>query len=213
MTARWIAISDRISTAVGRSTSWLIGLLMVGVCAEVLKRYALNAPSDWALDLSVMLYGSTFMLCGAYALAQDAHVRGDFLYGRMQPRTQAKFDLALYILFFLPGIVALVIAGWEYAGASWAIRERSSVAADGPYVYPFKALIPVAGVLVLLQGVAEMIRCVVCIREGQWPPRLADAAEEDVVEDQLAHSTAHHDELERARQALAEADKRGQDLK
>jgi TRAP-type mannitol/chloroaromatic compound transport system permease small subunit len=184
------------------------------VCLEVVKRYLLNMPSDWALDISTMFYGACFMLCGAYALSQDAHVRGDFLYSRMKPATQAKLDLALYFLFFIPGVLALCIAGWEYARDSWAIGEHSNIAANGPPVYPFKTLIPIAGVLVILQGIAEILRCVVCIREGEWPPRLADAAEEDVVEEQLAGSHVDQAELRRAMETLHEAEKRGgQDLK
>jgi TRAP-type mannitol/chloroaromatic compound transport system permease small subunit len=209
MTVRLIRISDRISVAVGHVCSWLTGLLMVLVCVEVIKRYLLNAPSDWALDLSTMLYGACFMLCGSYALSQDAHVRGDFLYGRMKPRTQAGLDLALYIVFFITGVLALCIAGWEFARDSWMIGERSSIAANGPVVYPLKALIPIAGALVLLQGVAEMARCVVCIREGDWPPRIPDAMEEDVVEEQLASSNVDPEALQRAREALLGAEKRG----
>ena len=135
-----------------------------------------------------MLYGSTFMLCGAYTLAQNAHVRGDFLYSSMRPRTQAALDLILYVVFFLPGIAALVYAGYSYAGDSWRIAEHSNVTANGPPIYHFKTVIPVAGALVMLQGLAEIVRCVVCLRTGVWPTRLKDVAEIDVVEEQLAGS-------------------------
>jgi TRAP-type mannitol/chloroaromatic compound transport system permease small subunit len=135
-----------------------------------------------------MLYGSLFMLCGAYTLAQNGHVRGDFFYGSMRPRMQASFDLVLYILFFLPGIAALVYAGSDYAADSWRIREHSNVTADGPPVYHFKTIIPIAGALVLLQGLAEIVRCIVCLKTGEWPQRLKDVAEIDVVEEQLANS-------------------------
>jgi len=135
-----------------------------------------------------MLYGSLFMLCGAYTLAQNAHVRGDFLYSSMRPRTQATLDLVLYIVFFLPGIGALVYAGYFYAADSWHIAEHSNVTADGPPVYHFKSVIPIAGALIMLQGVAEIVRCVVCLRTGEWPSRLKDVAEIDVIEEQLAHS-------------------------
>ena len=136
-----------------------------------------------------MIYGTLFMMCGAYTLAQNGHVRGDFLYGSMKPRTQASLDLALYIIFFLPGIAALVYAGCDFAHASWVIGEHVSDTADGPPVYHFKAVIPIAGTLVLLQGLAEIVRCVVCLKTGQWPERLKDAEEIDVVEEQLAGST------------------------
>jgi TRAP-type mannitol/chloroaromatic compound transport system permease small subunit len=188
---------DRISTFAGKAFSWLIGGLMLLVCVEVFKRYLLNQPSAWVFDVSSMLYGGAFMMCGAYTLAQNAHVRGDFLYGSMRPRTQASLDLAPYLLFFVPGILSLCLAGWEYAADSWRINEHSSITADGPPLYHFKALIPIAGALVLLQGFAEIARCVICLRTGQWPERLEDAEEIDVVEQQLAGST-HVDEDARA---------------
>ena len=186
--------ADRISTWAGKAAAWLIIALMLVVCIEVFKRYILNAPDAWIYDINNMMYGTLFMMCGAYTLAQDAHVRGDFLYGSMKPRTQAGLDLALYILFFLPGIVALVYAGVEYAGESWRIHEHSNVTADGPPVYHFKTVIPIAGGLVLLQGLAEILRCVVCLKTGAWPERLKDAEEIDVVEQQLAGSTHVDDE-------------------
>ena len=184
-----LLIIDRISTWAGKATAWLILVLMFAVCIEVFKRYILNAPTAWIFDLDNMLYGTLFMICGAYTLAQDAHVRGDFLYGSMKPRTQASLDLALYILFFLPGIAALIYAGYDYASISWRINEHSNVTSEGPPVYPFKTVIPIAGVLVLIQGVAEIARCIVCLQTGRWPDRLKDVEEIDVIEQQLAGST------------------------
>jgi TRAP-type mannitol/chloroaromatic compound transport system permease small subunit len=186
---KFLITADHISTWTGKAVAWLIMILMFAVCIEVFKRYILNAPTAWIFDLDNMLYGTLFMMCGAYTLAQDAHVRGDFLYGSMKPRTQASFDLVLYILFFLPGISALVYAGIDYAAISWHINEHSNVTAEGPPVYPFKTIIPIAGTLVLIQGLAEIVRCVVCLRTGVWPDRLKDAEEIDVVEQQLAAST------------------------
>jgi TRAP-type mannitol/chloroaromatic compound transport system permease small subunit len=186
--SRVLQTADRISTWAGKATAWLIILLMVVVCVEVFKRYILNSPDAWIYDINNMMYGTLFMMCGAYTLSQDAHVRGDFLYGSMKPRTQASLDLALYILFFLPGIAALVYAGVEYAGDSWRIGEHSNVTSNGPPVYHFKTVIPVAGALVMLQGLAEIVRCVVCLKTGQWPERLKDAEEIDVVEQQLSGS-------------------------
>ena len=179
---------DGISTWVGKATAWLMIILMSVVCIEVFKRYIVNMPTAWIFDAENMLYGSLFMLCGAYTLAQNAHVRGDFLYSSMRPRTQATLDLILYIVFFIPGIAALIYAGYDYASDSWRIAEHSNVTADGPPVYHFKTVIPIAGALVLLQGVAETIRCIVCLKNGEWPSRLADVNEIDVVEDQLANS-------------------------
>ena len=194
---------DRVSMWAGKAFAWLIVLLMLTVCVEVFKRYLLNAPTAWIYDANNMMYGTLFMMCGAYTLSQNGHVRGDFLYGSMKPTTQAKLDLLLYVVFFFPGIIALVYAGTDYAAYSWNINEHSNVTSDGPPVYPFKTMIPIAGAFVLLQGVAEVVRCVVCIKTGEWPERLKDAEEIDVVEQQLAKST-HVDEESR-RIAMAQA--------
>jgi TRAP-type mannitol/chloroaromatic compound transport system permease small subunit len=185
---RFLLFVDHVSTWWGKAFAWIILLLTGAVCVEVFKRYILNAPTAWIFSADYMMYGTLFMMTGAYTLAQNGHVRGDFLYGSMRPRTQACFDLVLYIVFFLPGIAALLYAGFDFANASWLIREHVSDTADGPAVYPFKAVIPIAGALVLLQGIAEIIRCVICIKTGAWPARLKDAAEIDVVEEQLADS-------------------------
>ena len=173
---------------VGKAFSWLIVALMLTVCVEVFKRYALNAPTAWIYDANNMMYGTLFMMGGAYALAHDAHVRGDFLYGSMKPRTQATLDLILFVLFFLPGVLALTWSGWVQANESLAIREQTFNAQPLP-LYPFKFVIPVAGAILLLQGIAEMIRCVICLRTGEWTPRLKDAEEMDVVEQQLKGGT------------------------
>jgi TRAP-type mannitol/chloroaromatic compound transport system permease small subunit len=179
---------DGISTWVGKLFAWLIVGLMGVVCIEVFKRYILNAPTAWIFDAENMFYGTLFMMCGAYTLAQNAHVRGDFLYSSMRPRTQAWLDLVLYIVFFIPGIAALIYSGWIFAVESWTINEHSTVTANGPPVWHFKFVIPLAGVLVMLQGLAEIVRCVFCLRTGEWPSRLKDVTEIDVVEEQLAHS-------------------------
>ncbi len=189
---------DAISTWVGKLAAWLIIGLMLLVVAEVFKRYMLNMPTAWIFDASNMLYGTLFMLCGAYTLAQNGHVRGDFFYGSMQPRTQASLDLVLYIVFFIPGIAALVYAGTSYAGQSWRILEHSTVTANGPPIYHFKSMIPLAGALLMLQGLAEIARCVICLKTGSWPPRLKDVNEIDVVEQQLALSTHVDDDARKA---------------
>jgi TRAP-type mannitol/chloroaromatic compound transport system permease small subunit len=214
MTVRLLHAVDGISTFVGKIAAWLIIALMTVVCVEVFKRYILNAPTAWIFDGENMLYGSLFMLCGAYTLAQNAHVRGDFLYSSMRPRLQAWLDLGLYVVFFVPGIAALIYAGYYYAGDSWRIAEHSNVTAEGPPVYHFKSVIPIAGALVMLQGLAEMVRCVVCIKTGEWPSRLKDVAEMDVVEEQLAHSEyvdaeARKIAIERAHQIDETARQRG----
>ncbi|KQW60611.1 MULTISPECIES: TRAP transporter small permease subunit [unclassified Ensifer] len=179
---------DAISVWVGKAAAWLIIGLMTLVCVEVFKRYIMNMPTAWIFDASNMFYGTLFMLAGAYGLAQNAHVRGDFLYSSLRPRIQAGLDLVLYILFFLPGVAALVYAGYDYAALSWRIGEHSTVTAEGPPIYYFKTVIPIAGALVMLQGLAEIMRCIVCLRSGEWPSRIEDVEEIDVVAEQLAHS-------------------------
>jgi len=190
---RVLHTADEISTWVGKAAAWLIVVLMLLVCAEVFKRYALNAPTAWIYDVNNMLYGTLFMLGGAYTLAHDGHVRGDFFYGNMKPRTQATVDFVMYFLFFIPGIAALTWAGWTYFGDSLAMREQTFNADPIP-LYPFKFVIPLAGAVVLMQGIAEIIRCLVCIRTGEWTPRLKDAEESDVVAQQLAGSEFVDDE-------------------
>src|SRR6187549_4106206 len=154
---RLLHTADSISTWVGKAAAWLIVVLMLVVCAEVFKRYILNAPTAWIFDVNNMLYGTLFMLGGAYTLAHDGHVRGDFFYGSMKPRTQASLDFVLYLLFFLPGIAALTWAGWTYFQDSLAIHEQTFNADPIP-LYPFKFVIPVAGAIVLMQGIAEIVR-------------------------------------------------------
>jgi TRAP-type mannitol/chloroaromatic compound transport system permease small subunit len=170
---------DRASTRLGQTFAWLIVALTCLIAWEVFSRYVLNTPHDWALDVQIQMYGTLFMLAGAYTLAKNGHVRGDVLYGFFEPRTQAWVDLVLYGLFFLPGIVALTWAGWTFAQESIAIRESTFSATPLP-LYPFKFMVPVAGFMLLLQGIVEIVRCVQCIREGQWPSREEDVEEVDV---------------------------------
>ncbi len=174
----WIAV-DRASTRLGQTFAWLIVALTCLIAWEVFSRYVLNSPHDWALDAQIQMYGTLFMLAGAYTLAKNGHVRGDVLYGFFEPRTQAWVDLILYGLFFLPGIVALTWAGWTFAQESIAIRESTFSATPLP-VYPFKFMVPVAGFMLLLQGIVEIVRCIQCIRDGQWPSREEDVEEVDV---------------------------------
>jgi TRAP-type mannitol/chloroaromatic compound transport system permease small subunit len=176
---RFLLSIDKISTFFGQVFSWLIIGLTVLISWEVYSRYVLNNPHAWALDVQIMLYGTLFMMAGAYTLAKNNHVRGDVLYGFFRPRTQAWIDLILYIAFFLPGIIALTYAGWNYAHESLAINEQTFSAEQLP-LYPFKFVIPIAGALLLVQGVVEIIRCVLCIRDGEWPSRIEDVEEVDV---------------------------------
>jgi len=185
---RLIRAVDEFSYWIGKAAAWLILALTFVVSVEVFKRYILNAPTAWIFDFNNMLYGTLFMMCGAYTLAAGGHVRADFVYIYMKPRGQAALDLALYLLFFIPGILGLIYAGYDYAAISWRIHEHSTVTAEGPPVYPFKTVIPVAGALVMIQGMIEIVRCVVCLRTGQWPARLEDVEEIDVIQTQLGKS-------------------------
>ena len=171
---------DKLSTWVGQVFSWLILALTLMISWEVFSRYVLSAPHAWAFDVMIMLYGTLCMMAGAYTLSKNGHVRGDVLYGFFPPRLQAGLDLALYLLFFIPGVVALVWAGYTFAEQSWAINEHSNITADGPPIYPFKTVIPIAGVFLLAQGLVEIVRCILCLRLGYWPSREQDVEEVDV---------------------------------
>ena len=172
---------DSLSTWVGRSFAWLILVLTFAMSYEVFVRYALSAPTSWAFDFSYITYGALFLMSGAYTLAHNSHVRGDFMYRKWRPRVQATIDLVLYFLFFLPGISALVYAGWSYAARSIQFREVSIFSPAGIPVFPLKALIPLAGAFLLIQGIAEIIRCIICLRQGYWPQRLRDVEEMETV--------------------------------
>jgi TRAP-type mannitol/chloroaromatic compound transport system permease small subunit len=171
---------DKVSTWIGQAFSWLIISLTLMITWEVFSRYALDNPHAWAFDLMIQMYGTLFMMAGAYTLSKNGHVRGDVLYGFFQPRTQATIDLVLYIAFFLPGVFALTYAGYFYASESWAINEHSNVTAEGPPVYHFKTVIPLAGAFLLAQGIVEIIRCIICLKQGHWPSREEDVQEVDV---------------------------------
>jgi TRAP-type mannitol/chloroaromatic compound transport system permease small subunit len=184
----FIRVTDRVSYWSGKLFAWFIVALTFVVSIEVFKRYILNRPTAWIFDFNNMLYGVLFMMCGAYTLAAGGHVRADFIYSYLTPRKQAALDLILYLLFFIPGILGLIYAGTDFATLSWKIGEHSTVTAEGPPVYHFKTVIPVAGALVMLQGVGEIFRCIVCLRTGAWPSRIEDVEEIDVIDTQLGHS-------------------------
>lgn len=184
----WI---DSLNTWIGKFFGWSIVLLTLATSYEVFSRYVLKAPTDWAFDAAYILYGILFMMAGAYALARNGHVRGDWLYRSWKPRIQARWDLLLYFLFFFPGIITLIYSGWDYAAQSWAMKERSLFTPNGPPIYHFKTIIPITGVLLLLQGVSEVLRCLYCIRNNAWPPRLGDVEElEQVLQKQYGAAEA-----------------------
>ena len=196
---------DLLSTRVGKAFAWLILLLTFGVSYEVFVRYILRAPTTWAFDVSYISYGAMFLMAGAYTLSRNGHVRADMIYRNWKPRAQASMDLALYIVFFLPAVLAFIYSGWNYAAMSIRFREVSIFSPAGVPVFPLKALIPLTGVFLLLQGIAEIIRCVICIREDQWPERLHDIEETESIILREKQSLARHEKLnqERADQVAA----------
>lgn len=192
---RYVYFADRVSAWFGKAFAWLIIMMAFGVGYEVLVRYAFNAPTSWAFDLSYILYGTLFMMGGAYTLSLKGHVRGDFLYRLWKPRTQASVELVLYFLFFFPGVLALVFAGWKYAARSWRYMEVSVNSPAGIPVFQFKSVIVAAGILLVIQGIAEVFRCVHCIRTGEWLPHEEDVEElEDVLIKEAA--TGHREHAE-----------------
>jgi TRAP-type mannitol/chloroaromatic compound transport system permease small subunit len=177
----YIRFADSLSGWFGKAFGWLIILMTIGMTYEVFSRYLFNRPTPWALDISFIMYGTIFMMGGAYTLSRGGHVRGDFLYRLWSERTQAKVDLTLYILFFFPGILALIFAGWKYASRSWGYLEVSVNSPAGIPIYQFKMVIVAAGLLLLIQGVAQVFRCLICIREGSWPPVASDVEETETL--------------------------------
>lgn len=173
----YIRFADSVSAWFGKTFGWLVILMTFGMSYEVMVRYLFNAPTPWSLDVSFIMYGTMFMMGGAYTLSRGGHVRGDFLYRTWKPRTQAMVDMVLYIIFFFPGILALVITGWKYASRSWGYTEVSVNSPAGIPIYQFKTVIVVAGILLIIQGIAQVCRCILCIRNGYWTE-----AEEDVEE-------------------------------
>lgn len=173
----YIQFADALSAWFGKAFGWLIIFMAVGTGYEVFVRYVLNSPTAWALDVSFIMYGSLFMMGGAYTLSRGGHVRGDFLYRLWQPRTQAKVDLTLYIFFFFPGVIALILAGWKYAERSWRFTEVSVNSPAGIPIYQFKTVIVAAGILLFIQGIAQVFRCIIAIRTNEWL-----TADEDVFE-------------------------------
>lgn len=174
---RYIKFADSLSAWFGKAFGWLIILMTLGMSYEVFVRYVLNRPTAWALDVSFIMYGTLFMMGGAYTLSRNGHVRGDFIYRLWSKRTQASVDLVLYLLFFFPGVTALVVTGWKYASRSWGYSEVSVNSPAGIPIFQFKTIIAAAGILLFIQGIAQVFRCIMCIREGYWRE-----AEEDVVE-------------------------------
>jgi TRAP-type mannitol/chloroaromatic compound transport system permease small subunit len=190
---RFLFFIDSLTMWVGKAFGWLILILTLGVSYEVFVRYVLRAPTTWAFDFSYITYGALFLMAGAYTLSRGGHVRADVVYRLWKPRTQASMDLVLYIIFFLPAVAAFIYSGWNYASMSIRFKEVSIFSPAGVPVFPLKTLIPVTGVLLLLQGIAEIIRCIICIRLGAWPQRLHDVEETEslILQEQKIHAAEH----------------------
>jgi TRAP-type mannitol/chloroaromatic compound transport system permease small subunit len=186
---RFLLFVDLLSTWVGKCAGWLILVLTFGVSYEVIVRYVFNAPTTWAYDVAYITYGALFLLAGAYALARNSHVRGDMVYRLWPPRVQASIDLVLYMLFFFPAVLALIYSGYVYARMSWMFMEISVFSPAGAPIFPLKTLIPLTGVLLFIQGIAEVIRCILCIRTGAWPRRLHDVEETETI---IMHARQSH---------------------
>jgi TRAP-type mannitol/chloroaromatic compound transport system permease small subunit len=181
---RYVMFADRVSAWFGKAFAWAILVMAFGVGYEVFVRYVLNNPTSWAFDVSYIMYGTLFMMAGAYTLSRDGHVRGDFIYRLWRPQTQAKVELVLYFIFFFPGVTALIISGWKYAARSWGYGEVSVNSPAGIPIFQFKSVIVAAGILLFIQGIAQVFRCIICIRTGQWVRAIDDIEE---TEDKLIH--------------------------
>jgi len=184
----YIQFADRLSAWFGKAFAWLIMVMSIGVGYEVLVRYGFNAPTSWAFDLSYITYGTLFMMGGAYTLSRGGHVRGDFIYRLWKPRTQAKVELVLYFIFFFPGVLALIISGWKYAERSWRYLEVSVNSPAGIPVFQFKTVVVAAGILLFIQGIAQVFRAILCIRTGEWLVAAEDIEETEI---QLAREMEH----------------------
>ena len=178
---KYIKFADSLSVAVGKAFSWCIVILCLGTCYEVIMTYAFNKPTLWNFDFSLQMYGAIFMMAGAYTLSTEAHVRGDVLYRLFKPKTQGYIDLVLYFIFFFPGVFALAFYGYEYAALAWKIKETSWNSPAQIQIYMAKSLIPAAGLLLIIQGVSEVFRSIICIQTGHWPARMVVAEETEKI--------------------------------
>ena len=174
---KFITFADKLSTSVGKAFAWCIVILMGGTVYEVVMAYAFNAPTLWNFDFSLQMYGAILMMSGAYCLATEAHVRGDVIYRLFKPKIQGYIDLVLYFIFFFPGVLALAFYGYEYAALAWKIKETSWNSPAQIQIYMAKSLIPAAGILLVIQGISEVCRAIICIQTGHWPARMVVAEE------------------------------------
>ena len=189
----YIKFADNLSTSMGKAFSWCIVILMGGTCYEVIMAYAFNSPTLWNFDFSLQMYGAIFMMAGAYTLSTEAHVRGDVIYRLFKERTQGWIDLILYFLFFFPGVIALAVYGYDYAALAWKIKETSWNSPAQIQIYMAKSLIPLSGTLLVIQGISEVFRSIICIQTGHWPARMVSAEETEKI---LMRTSQKEDEVD-----------------
>ena len=189
---RYLLFIDDLSTWVGKTFAWCIIALTLATSYDVVMRYVFSAPTGWAFDTEYILYGTLFMMAGAYTLSQDGHVRGDFISRMLSLKVRAGIELACLLLFFFPAMLALLYSGYEFFSLSWQMNEHSSSSPTGPPIYPFKAVIPIAAIFMLLQGSVETIRCVIALKTGKTPQRRRDVEELEklILEEAQAGKTA-----------------------
>jgi len=204
---RYINFADRVSAWFGKAFAWAIMIMIFGISWEVFLRYVIGAPTIWSFDVSYIMYGTLFMMSGAYTLSRDGHVRGDFVYRLLRPQTQAKIELVLYFLFFFPGVTALVLSGWKYAARSWRYLEISVNSPAGIPIFQFKTVIVAAGILLFIQGIAQVFRCIICIRTGEWTRPVDDVEE---TETKLIHDK-EREVLRHGSEAIDVPDRNGSD--
>ena len=181
MMRSYIKFADNLSTSMGKAFSWCIVILMGGTCYEVVMAYAFNSPTLWNFDFSLQMYGAIFMMAGAYTLSTEAHVRGDVIYRLFPTKVQGWIDLILYFLFFFPGVIALAVYGYDYAALAWKIKETSWNSPAQIQIYMAKSLIPLSGTLLVIQGISEVFRSIICIQTGHWPARMVSAEETEKI--------------------------------
>ncbi len=177
----YIKFADNLSTSMGKAFSWCIVILMGGTCYEVIMAYAFNSPTLWNFDFSLQMYGAIFMMAGAYTLSTEAHVRGDVIYRLFPTKVQGWIDLILYFLFFFPGVIALAVYGYDYAALAWKIKETSWNSPAQIQIYMAKSLIPLSGTLLVIQGISEVFRSIICIQTGHWPARMVSTEETEKI--------------------------------
>jgi len=167
--AKTILGIDLFNLRVGQMACWLTVPVFASMFYEVIARHFFNAPTMWAYDISRMFAGAMFMLGAGYALSKGVHIRADFMYRKWSIRRQASIDLALYLLFYFPGLTGAVWACYKYAYKSWSQMEKGMDTAWMPLLGPIKTVLLIGLVLLLIQGISEVLKCVYAVKHRRWP--------------------------------------------